>query len=53
MAMNIDETLTPWQVMFEKPAPPPLNLETLRSHFRNVYKLKEDQVDFMIKSASQ
>ena len=51
--MNNDETVTPWQVLFEKPAPLPLDLETLRNHFRNVYKLKDEQVEFMMKSASQ
>ena len=51
--MSINDTMTPWQVMFEQPPPLPLNLETLRQHFRNVYKLKDEQVEFMIKSASQ
>jgi len=48
----MDETRTPWDVMFEQPTPPPLNLENLRNHFRNIYKLKDEQVEFMIKSAS-
>lgn len=51
--MTTSDILTPWQVMFEQPSPLPLNLETLREHFRNVYKLKDEQVEFMIKSASQ
>jgi len=51
--MTTSDMLTPWQVMFEQPSPPPLNLETLREHFRNVYKLKDEQVEFMIRSASQ
>ncbi len=40
-------------MMFEQPTPPPLNLENLRNHFRNIYKLNDEQVEFMIKSASQ
>lgn len=39
--------------MFEQPPPPPLDLETLRNHFRDAYKLKDEQVEFMIRSASQ
>ncbi|MDP3479276.1 MAG: Hpt domain-containing protein [Desulfoprunum sp.] len=51
--MSLNDTMTPWYVMFEQPPPPPLDLETLRNHFRNVYKLKDEQVEFMIRSASQ
>ena len=51
--MTTSDILTPWQVMFEQPPPPPLDLDTLRLHFKNVYKLKDDQVEFMIRSASQ
>jgi hypothetical protein len=51
--MTTSDTHTPWQVMFEQPSPAPLSLDTLRIHFRNVYKLKDEQVEFMIRSASQ
>ncbi len=51
--MDMDETMMPLSVMFEQPAPPPLNLENLRLHFKNIYKLKDEQVEFMIKSAVQ
>lgn len=51
--MDTDEKMTPWSVMFEQPVPPALSLETLRNHFKNIYKLKDDQVEFMIGSASQ
>lgn len=33
--------------------PAPVSIERLRNHFRQVYKLNEEQVEFMVRSASQ
>lgn len=52
-SMSINDTTTPWHVMFDQPPPRPVDQQTLRNHFKNVYKLKDEQVEFMIRSASQ
>lgn len=51
--MSTNDTLTPWQVMFEQPPPAPINPDTLRAHFKTAYKLNDDQVEFIVRSASQ
>ena len=51
--MNRASSVTPSGQTESGPAPPPVSLERLRTHFRQVYKLNEDQVECMLRSASQ
>jgi HPt (histidine-containing phosphotransfer) domain-containing protein len=51
--MNRTSSVTPPGLTESGPAPLPASLERLRNHFRQVYKLNEDQVEFMLRSASQ
>lgn len=51
--MRTSPVTTPSGLTEGGPTPPPVRLERLRNHFRQVYKLNEDQVEFMLRSASQ
>lgn len=51
--MNKPSAVTPSELVGIGPSPSPVCLKRLRDHFRQVYKLDEDQVEFMLKSASQ
>ena len=51
--MNRPSAVTPSGLVGSGPVPLPVCLERLREHFRQVYKFNEDQVESMLRSASQ
>lgn len=51
--MDTTRSLNSTGLKSDESLPPPVSLERLRNHFRQVYKLNEEQVEFMVKSASQ